>query len=183
MFARSERCREDLSDDPCLIDDVSDPPRKEPHRLRNRKCLAQRTVHVADQGERQLVLPRERAMTFLGITADTNHVRSGVDELVIRVAKGTGFLRANRCAVFGVEEQHQRTIPLKVSQTDLGAVISCRGKVWSLVANFNFYHVYSPRIDVVGMPQPSDHHAIHNTKPPCMLQTAVRNQLVETRRR
>ena len=70
MFVRGELCREDLSDDPYLINDVSDPPRKEPERLRNRKCLAQRAVRVADQGERQLVLPRERAVTSLVITAD-----------------------------------------------------------------------------------------------------------------
>jgi len=182
MFTRSELCREDLSDDPCLIDDVSDPPRKEPHRLRNRKCLAQRAVHVADQRERQLVLPSERAVTFLAIIAGADHVRHGVDELVIRVAKGTGFLCANRRAVSGVEEQHQRTLRQEVSQTDLVAVISCRGKVRCVVANFKFCHVCSPRIDVVGMPQQNDDHAIHSTKPPCRLQVAVRNQLVETRR-
>lgn len=49
-------------------------------------------------------------------------------------------------------------------------------------AHFESWHVCSPRIEVVGMPQQNDDHAIHSTKPPCRLQAAVRNQLVETRR-
>ena len=144
MFVRGKLCGEDLADGSCLIDDVSDPSRQEPHRLRNGKCIAQRAIRVADQGERKLVLPRERAMTLLAIAADADHIRPRVDELIVRVAKGTGFLSANRRAVFGVEEQHQRTLPQEVSQTNLVAIISRRGKVRCTVAHFKCCHVHSP---------------------------------------
>lgn len=182
MFVSGELRRKDLPDNPCLIDDVGDASWKQPQRLGNRKLLAEQTVRVADQGKRKSVLLRERPVAFLRIAADANHFRPGLDELLIRIAKGACLFSTHRRAILGVEEKHQRTLPPIVGKAELLAVRCRRGKVRCADANFNSCHSRSHTICDVDVLQRNATHAIHNTKTPRRLQAEVRNQLVETSR-
>jgi hypothetical protein len=118
MFVRSELRREDVLDDPFSIDDVSDASWKEPHRFLNPKGLAERPVRIADQRKRQLVLPRECAVPFIGIRADANHFGSCGRELFVRIAKCASFFCANRSAVLGIKEEHQPAFAQIVRQAE-----------------------------------------------------------------
>jgi hypothetical protein len=144
VFLRSELRREDVLDDPFSIDDVGDASWKKPHRFLNRKGPAERPVCIADQRKRQLVLPREGAVLFIGIRADANHVGPGGRELFVRIAKCTSFFCANRSAVLGIKEEHQAAFAQIVRQADPLPVMSGSRKVRRAVANLKSCHDCCP---------------------------------------
>src|SRR6478736_7639139 len=116
------------------VDHVGDPTGEQTEGLAHAPELANGTVGVGEQREREVVLLGELQVGVDGVRADPDDLRAGLGEVLEAVAEGARFLRAAGRVVLRVEV-HDDPPALLVGEGDGRAMLVRKGEVGCRLAH------------------------------------------------
>ena len=98
---------EHVANDAIAINHVGDTRWQQAQGLGDAEGAAQRLIPIAQEGEGKLVVGCKSSVADNIVTTHSPDLRTQRLKFAVGITKTTGFGRATRCFVFGVEEQHQ----------------------------------------------------------------------------